>query len=205
MRIRDENAVDRRRDELLDAVYRVVARKSIAHVTIRDVAREAGVSAGLLHHYFGNRDGLLKALFAWLAERMLGGVPPESPPTGALGPTAAERMLVLVRHEVERAMQDGEGVQLFFDFWVQGSVDPGFRDAVRELLRGYRARFLPVARDVVAEDPDRYQGTTPEGLAGVAASFVQGCAVQVMADPAGFDIDAHIATAEALLMPTPVG
>jgi len=198
MKTRSELAVDKRRDELLLAVSRVVARKSIAHVTIRDIAKEAGVSAGLLHHYFGNKEGLLSDLFAWLGQLMLA-----EPAIAAVtsNSSASERMLLTVRSEIMRAMQYREGVQLFFDFWVQGSIDPAFRERVSELLRLYRQRFLPIAREMVSEDPDRFQDSAPEGLAGVAASFVQGCAVQVMADPDGFDIEAHLATAEALLCP----
>lgn len=202
MRFRNQEAVDHRREALLASIYRVVARESIARVTIRDIAKEANVSAGLVHHYFGNKENLLSELFAWLSRLML--ARPEAAADQDMLPSGSERMLLLVREEILRAMQHREAVQLFFDFWVQGSVHPAIRLQVRDLLHEYRQRFLPVAREMMAEDPDRFEGTTAEGLAGVAASFVQGCAVQVMADPDQFDIEAHLATAEALLVPTPV-
>lgn len=49
-------------DELIDAVLRLLARDGIlAGVTLREVAKEAGVNHGQIYHYFGNRQGLLRA------------------------------------------------------------------------------------------------------------------------------------------------
>jgi AcrR family transcriptional regulator len=51
--------VDARRKEILDAVWRIIPRSGIAGVTTRAIAREAGVSNGVLSHYFADKDALL--------------------------------------------------------------------------------------------------------------------------------------------------
>jgi AcrR family transcriptional regulator len=48
-----------RREELLEATWRVIARTGIVGVTIREIAREAGVSTGILAHYFESKEDLL--------------------------------------------------------------------------------------------------------------------------------------------------
>jgi DNA-binding transcriptional regulator YbjK len=48
------------REALLDASVRVVARGGLRALTYRNVATEAGVAHGLVRHYFGNRDVLVK-------------------------------------------------------------------------------------------------------------------------------------------------
>lgn len=48
------------REALLDASVRVVARGGLRALTYRNVAAEAGVAHGLVRHYFGNRDVLVK-------------------------------------------------------------------------------------------------------------------------------------------------
>ncbi len=54
---------DQRRNELADAVLRVVARGGVGSVTLREAATEAGWSTGALNHYFhGKRDMLEGAL-----------------------------------------------------------------------------------------------------------------------------------------------
>jgi AcrR family transcriptional regulator len=50
---------DVRREELVRAAWRVIAERGIDEVTIREIAREAGYSSGVLAHYFENKDDLL--------------------------------------------------------------------------------------------------------------------------------------------------
>jgi AcrR family transcriptional regulator len=50
-----------RRQELLAATWRVIARTGIIGVTTREIAREACVSTGVLAHYFADKEELLAA------------------------------------------------------------------------------------------------------------------------------------------------
>jgi AcrR family transcriptional regulator len=54
---------DDRRTELLRAAAEEVARRGVDRVRLRDVAKAAGVSIGLLQHYFETRDGLVREAF----------------------------------------------------------------------------------------------------------------------------------------------
>ena len=55
-----------RRAEILDAAGRLFAERGYAAVPASEVARQAGVTPGLLHHYFGGKRGL----FVTLVERL---------------------------------------------------------------------------------------------------------------------------------------
>jgi AcrR family transcriptional regulator len=48
-----------RRDEILAATWRVIARDGIARATVRSIAREAGCSLGILSYYFSDKEDLL--------------------------------------------------------------------------------------------------------------------------------------------------
>jgi AcrR family transcriptional regulator len=52
---------DQRRDEILAAVGRCVARYGVAGTTLERVSTEAGLSRGHVRHYLGNRDALITA------------------------------------------------------------------------------------------------------------------------------------------------
>ena len=52
---------DAKRDELLSATWRVIARDGIAKTTIRAIAREANCSRGILAHYFDDKADILGA------------------------------------------------------------------------------------------------------------------------------------------------
>ncbi len=49
------------RDRILQACARTIARAGLHRFRMQDVAREAGVSIGLLSYHFGDREGLLQA------------------------------------------------------------------------------------------------------------------------------------------------
>jgi AcrR family transcriptional regulator len=53
--------VDRteRREEVLEATWRLMARVGIDRVSIREIAAEAGYSTGVIAHYFRNKDDVL--------------------------------------------------------------------------------------------------------------------------------------------------
>lgn len=55
---------DARRSELIDACARVLARDGAASASVRAIAAEAGVSAGLVGHYFDGVDALVAATYA---------------------------------------------------------------------------------------------------------------------------------------------
>lgn len=61
----------RRREELLEAVLRIVARSGVAAVTHRAVAREAGTSHRLTVYYFATKEQMLLEAFRHLAQRSL--------------------------------------------------------------------------------------------------------------------------------------
>jgi TetR/AcrR family transcriptional regulator, fatty acid metabolism regulator protein len=56
-------ATAERRRQILDAAVRVFARKGFHTCRVGDVAEEAGISHGLLYHYFASKDDLLEAIF----------------------------------------------------------------------------------------------------------------------------------------------
>jgi len=187
---------EQRRLEILKAAYRVAARERLTGLTAQAVAAEAGVSKGLVFFHFQNRDGLLVALLEWLLEITLVG--PEM--ADALeGQGAAERMLSAIRRDVEALPRQRERVALFFDYWVMGTRHPRIETAIRGALNRYRDAFRPLAEAVVAAEPERFGRTGAEGLAGVAAGFIEGCALQVVMDPERFDVDSYMRTLVALV------
>jgi len=50
---------EQRRRDILEATWRVIAQKGIEAATIREIAREAGFSNGVLSHYFANKEDIL--------------------------------------------------------------------------------------------------------------------------------------------------
>ncbi len=62
---------EERRRELAGAVWRVILRDGVEGVSVREVAAEAGWSAGALRHYFGTKEELLVSAAGLLEERVI--------------------------------------------------------------------------------------------------------------------------------------
>jgi len=60
-----------RREQICRAATTLLAREGFAGTTMRMVAEEAGVSTGMLNHYFENRLDLLTQALAYSSERSL--------------------------------------------------------------------------------------------------------------------------------------
>jgi len=63
-RIADGPASAERREQILEAAMRVFARKGYGGATNKDIALEAGITPGLIYHYFEDKRALFEAIFA---------------------------------------------------------------------------------------------------------------------------------------------
>lgn len=61
---------DARRQSLVDATARVLARDGASGASVRAIALEAGVSPGLVAHHFGGVDALIAATYAHIGEQV---------------------------------------------------------------------------------------------------------------------------------------
>lgn len=75
-----------RRGQIIEAARRLFSRQPARTVSIEAVAREAGVTAGLVHHYFGSKGDLYVAV----VREMFRGAPPV--PEHVAGATPEERL-----------------------------------------------------------------------------------------------------------------
>ncbi|MFE4453022.1 TetR/AcrR family transcriptional regulator [Streptomyces sp. NPDC056796] len=58
-----------RRETIARALWRVVDLRGVLHLSLREVAREAGISHGQLQHYFASRQDLLTFAMDFAAEQ----------------------------------------------------------------------------------------------------------------------------------------
>jgi AcrR family transcriptional regulator len=117
-----------RRQQLLDAALAVFVDKGIDGATVKDITAAAGVTQGLLYHYFDSKNAIVLAILqerGFLPElRRLLAAAPDRPAEVVLPELAAGFHRLLAEH--------GELVALFF---AAGRANP----AVRAGLQGFVA------------------------------------------------------------------
>lgn len=78
---------EQRRTELIEATLRALATREPERLSVQGISAEAGVSGGLLYHYFGGKDALVFAAMESAADKMiadLGAAAGEGPLLGRL-------------------------------------------------------------------------------------------------------------------------
>lgn len=62
--------VDDPRQQVLDTVLALFSERGYFATSVQDISRESGVSVGSLYHHFGDKEGIARALYQSLSERM---------------------------------------------------------------------------------------------------------------------------------------
>jgi AcrR family transcriptional regulator len=94
---------DERRGQLLDLGVRLLATRSLDELSIDLLAEEAGISRGLLYHYFGNKHDFHEAVVRRAADDLIAQTAP--PPEG----DPLERLLASVAAYVDYVLANFEG------------------------------------------------------------------------------------------------
>ncbi len=189
-----------RREQILGAAFKVASRSRLEGLTIRAVAAEAGLSSGLVLFHLGSRDELLIALLDWLLRETIVGAPTAE--ILAL-PTARARLLGLIAQELTLLPGRRPRLELFFDYWVAGIGHAPIRGRMQRALQRYRDTMLPLADAVIAEDPARLPGVTGADLAALVIALIEGCVMQAVVDPRGFDVARSLTTLAAVIGDAP--
>lgn len=187
---------DARRRQIVRAAYEIASRSGLAGLTVRRVATRAGLSTGLVIFHFTTKERLVVALLDYVLETTT--VLRVTDEIAAI-PSPLDRLLALLKQEMNRLSSEPRRLRLFFDFWAKGLTQPAIRMKMQAELDRYRDALRPIAAEVLASERERFAGVTADGLAAVAVSVIKGCAVQSMIDPKNFDIDEFLAATNGLI------
>src|SRR5579859_1689715 len=59
---RTPKVMEDRREQIIDAAMQAFSQKGYTRATNKDIAREAGITPGLIYHYFESKEALLKSI-----------------------------------------------------------------------------------------------------------------------------------------------
>jgi AcrR family transcriptional regulator len=112
-----------RRDEILSATWRVIARDGIARATIRSIAQEASCSRGILAHYFDDKADILGSALLMSHRRVIARM---DAATEHLAGLDALRVVMLEALPLDD-QRDLEA-QIEISFWGRALGNPALRD-----------------------------------------------------------------------------
>lgn len=170
--------VTERRAVLVDAVLRVVQERGVGAVTVRAIADAAGVSAGLLHHYFpGGKSELLHAAVSAAVDRgqhrMLR-VLDERTGLAAVRAVAWELLPVVPERRAEWSA--------WVALWGQVLSDASLRQEQRERLDSWRA-LLATLLDQAVQAGELPTTVDTTGTAMRLAGMLDGLGLHALVQP----------------------
>jgi AcrR family transcriptional regulator len=172
---------DQRRQEIVEALWRVAVRGGLASVSFREVAAEAGVSVRRVQYYFGSKAQLLAGALRMLGQRAVARSLEEMQ---ALGPEPSPR--ALLRAATTGALPTDEDSRtstlLFFSFYIAAITDPALASADAltspEWTVGFAAELIrqAVDRGQAREgiDPDKEAVILMSAFSGLSLSIIAG-------------------------------
>lgn len=139
----EQDTLSEKENRILDAVLAVLARDGIAAVSMRAVARQAGVALGLMNYYFDNKTSLIAAALHRLGDEDARIVVPSE----LLD--AEARLRFALRRATDTEFLTTDYLALRLQLWSLASVDAVFADINHEAQSRYRdglAALIAAAR-----------------------------------------------------------
>ena len=116
-------SADTRRDALIAATARCLAMRGVHGTSVRAICVEAGVSAGLLRHYFDGIDALVAATYRATGARVAAALHAAVDAIPADDPRG--RLLAFVTASFRAPIADPELLATWLAFWSLSRTVPG--------------------------------------------------------------------------------
>ena len=182
---------------IVEAMRRSVARLGTAGSTFDHVAREAGVSRGLLHYYFGTKEQLLVEAVRRDCELRM-----EVLEARVAGAQSADDFIGLMAENLrETVSEEPEFITLLFELFTLARRSPEIAVEYAGLMRSTREHVAHMLE--VGESEGILQlHAEPEAIADILFSLGDGLALRLLSEPErdfSATIAAGIACARGLL------
>ncbi|HSV98448.1 MAG TPA: TetR/AcrR family transcriptional regulator [Spirochaetota bacterium] len=170
-----------RRAQLTKATYKVVSRKGYYNFTIKDIAKEAGLSAGLVHYYFKDKQDLLLNLLKEINQNIRDYLNKEFQNCV----TPLEKLMAYIDQAFGLVEKEKEYFYVLIDFWTQVNHNNRMRAANIKLFKSYRDECAAILHEgledgLFIEMDVMYTAT-------LIISLIQGTIIQYIIDNGAFD------------------
>jgi AcrR family transcriptional regulator len=175
--------------KILAAAQRVLVAKGFAGLTLRAIARESGENSAMVQYYFGNKEGLVKAMIDSVFRD------DQQDAAAAMSTVTSDDRLPRFVDGL-RTISSSRSFRVFFDVLPYALRNEGLRSRMARAYDWYRQIKFDWLR---AEDQSSpFEQQTLLGLAELMTAVVDGLAIQESIDD-GFDMRRPYAVLEFML------
>jgi len=172
-----------RKDQIVRATVECITKYGYNNFSMQDVAKVAGVSKGIIHYYFLNKDDLMMSVLDKVAgdiERVI-----QSDMDRIDDPVRKLGVFIEVVFDVVRNTR--EYYQVNMDFWTQINQ----KEDVRKIIAKHYTKFRETASKVVLEGITKgvFRPVEPLEYAAYIIAVIDGLSLQFLFDPSHIDYD----------------
>lgn len=184
---------DVRRQALIEATARCLAEKGVAGTSVRAICARAGVSSGLLTHYFDGVDALILATYEDVGARVSAAL---EQAVEEAGDDPRDQLRACLQANFRAPILDPDLLATWTAFWSLVRTDPHIAAIHAEVYGGTRAQLETLLRTIVPEMPqDRAR------LAAISlTALVDGLWLEICLDPTTFSAEEAQAMVERAMM-----
>jgi len=165
--------VEERRAEILQATCGVVIERGFAATRVSDVARELGVSTGLIHYHFDSKEQLLAEAFRFAARQDLDRVAAEIA-SAATAVAKLDRIFTVWAPE-----EDDYAWMLWIDAWGEALRNEAMQAISRELDLQSKAQLEAIITEGI--ESGEFRCSDPNSAAWRLSALADGLAIQMAA------------------------
>ncbi|NUP07748.1 MAG: TetR/AcrR family transcriptional regulator [Polyangiaceae bacterium] len=181
------------RERIVAAAFKVLAERGSHNTSIKEIAKAAGVAAGLVHYYFASKEALLLEVTRECSRRYrdeMASIPlPEDP---------REQTRTLLHWSKDRGLTLPDWYRLLVDLDALALRDAALAKEVSDLKREVRAHLCGHIAAVEGR-LSRPLGQSHTAYAAVLMAAVDGLILQRLIDPE-FDMNAGFSALESMLI-----
>jgi AcrR family transcriptional regulator len=171
---------------IIEAMRASVGSRGAAGSTFDHVAKEAGVSRGLLHYYFGSKDQLLVEVVRHDCELRI-----EAMDEHLARADSADAVVQALVSQLEAFVEDEPATQaVLYEMLSASRHSEEIRAELAELYRRWRAHLAEALREKDREGVIDLRADA-ESVASVLFALGDGMGIQLISDP-GFDSDSPL-------------
>lgn len=172
----------KRRQQLIDATMKCIARKGMGGTTLADVAREAGLSQGIVNLHFKSKENLLNETLRYLADDYKTAFNKTLEKSGL---DAADRLRALVELDLRPAIIDRQKIAVWFAFWGEVKSRPAYRKICDERDRYYDEVVERLCETII--DEGGYEDVSAPLVTIALTSMTNGLWLSCLVSPKSFD------------------
>jgi len=135
-----------RRKQIIEGFFKVVAEKGFAGASIREITEAAGVSKGVLHHYFVNKEAMVLGVMGHVLETYM------SEFSEGLGgrESAADQMEFFFSWFQDIGRFDMEFSRAWMEFWILSKTNAAIAEALRDCYGQITETLAEIIRKGIA-------------------------------------------------------